>query len=108
MPAYVDKCPGQSSVSAQSKVLVTAGDSCLPVLVLRFAAGLGHGRVPPLVLRPVAVDVVFVFPEADGQVGVGGAERGGLVDHRADHRHLDDVLLELHQQLVDDPCRRRP
>ncbi len=57
---------------------------------------------------PDSLDFVAVLPEADGQARqVGRAERGGLDDLRPDHRHLQDVGLELHEQVVGG-TRRRP
>jgi hypothetical protein len=54
--------------------------------------------------------VVFdVLPEADSQAGgVGRAEGGGLRHLRPDHRHAEDVGLELHEQCRCRPYRRPP
>ena len=51
--------------------------------------------------RQLARSVVGVRPEADGEAGgVGGAEAGGLGDHRAHHGCVQDVGEGLHQQVV--------
>ncbi|CRK50344.1 hypothetical protein RHCRD62_110024 [Rhodococcus sp. RD6.2] len=51
---------------------------------------------------PVGADVVLGVPVPDGQAcGVGGAERGGLVDDRPDDGNVEDVRLELHEGLVE-------
>ena len=50
---------------------------------------------------PVGAQRVGVRPEADGEAGgVGGAEAGGLGDHRAHHGCVQDVGEGLHQQVV--------
>ena len=51
----------------------------------------------------MSTQVVEVLPEPDGEPrGVRGAERGRLVDLRADDVDVEQVALELHERLVDD------
>src|SRR6266545_67388 len=80
-----------------------AGDGLLPLLVLPIDLGLVHLGAPVLVLAPVGPEVVDLLPEPDGQARrVGRAERRGLRHGRPDHRHAEDVGLELHQEVVVD------
>src|SRR6266542_3370551 len=80
-----------------------AGDGLLPLLVLPIDLGLVHPGAPVLVLAPVGPEVVDLLPEPDGQARrVGRAERGGLCHGRPDHRHAEDIGLELHQEVVVD------
>ena len=58
--------------------------------------------MPLPVLGPVGAEGLL-GPRTHGQAGgVGGAERGGLGDGRADDRDAQEVGLELHQGLVVD------
>src|SRR5262245_16010751 len=58
-------------------------------------------RLKSFLLAPLSGDFLFALPEVDGQTGeVGGAERGGFGDHRADDRDPQDVRLELAEEVV--------
>ena len=57
-------------------------------------------RLAPQVELPAGGDLVGGRPHALGEAGqVGGAQRGGLLDHRPCHGHLELVGLELQQQV---------
>src|SRR4051794_31167726 len=78
-------------------------DGPLPVLEVLVALVGVHLRLPALVLGPVVADVVLAGPEPGRQAGrVGGAERRRLGHRRTDHRHAEQVGLELHEQVVAD------
>src|SRR5215211_7763163 len=73
----------------------------LPELVVLVALAGVHRGLPALVLLPVLAQVLLLRPESGRQAGrVGGAERRRLRHLRADHRHAEQVGLELHEQLV--------
>src|SRR5690348_15806322 len=101
-------CVPRAGTDCRVDWLVIAGSYPSSVLVFDPAHGPLDGLEPALVLTvadvrvhvggpfrgpaPVGAQVLGVGPEADGQTGgVGGAEAGGLGDHRAHHGGVQDV-----------------
>src|SRR5690606_21208036 len=73
-------------------------DGLEPALVLTVAGVRVHAGGPLGGPAPVGAQVVGAVPEADGETGgVGGAEAGGLGDHRAHHGGVQEVREGLHQ-----------
>ena len=76
-------------------------DGAAPGGVPRVGSGRIRRRLEGGIEAPVGRDVGGGAPDALRQSGqVGGSERGGLLDHRPRHRHLEIVGLELEQEVV--------
>src|SRR5580698_968781 len=65
------------------------------------AAIFRHLRIPALVDRPVADEILAIAPIPDRESRrVCRTQGGGLRNFRPHHRHIENVGLKLHQQLV--------
>ncbi len=76
-------------------------DGFQPALIQIVPLVIRHLRLPGVICLPVAAQIIQVVPETHRQTGsISRSESGRLGNFGTDDRHIQDICLELHEQIV--------
>ena len=74
-----------------------------PLPVVFFPYTVFHGRLPGFIDGPVFAQLLRIGPVSDSHTGgIGGAQSRRLRNGRSNYRHVEQISLKLHEQLVGD------
>src|SRR5882762_9216159 len=90
-----------SHVSSRVRPVQRSRHRFLPLPVHAFATSLFHARFPFPVHRPIRPQFLQCREKVHRQPsGIGGAQRGGFLNHRPHYFAIENIGLKLHQQLI--------